>query len=192
MSRFLWIVPTLFLGLGSQAALAQESIDTRRVLAETTNSIASLLEDATARSMDLGRRLAVLKDLADAADSVTPLTLNQSLSRARQKVEEARREASKEPPLGEPVPAVIDIVSNFVDSPPFGTSADRLRARLFVEIGKLEEDCLRRADSFQSEATGVDTLDRELQRITASLRTAAVAAGKTSLAVRRMALKSGS
>lgn len=192
MSRFLWIVPTLFLGLGSQAALAQESIDTRRVLAETTNSIASLLEDATARSMDLGRRLAVLNDLADAADSVTPLTLNQSLSRARQKVEEARREASKEPPLGEPVPAVIDIVSNFVDSPPFGTSADRLRARLFVEIGKLEEDCLRRADSFQSEATGVDKLDRELQRITASLRTAAVAAGKTSLAVRRMALKSGS
>jgi hypothetical protein len=142
--------------------------------------------------MDLGRRLAVLNDLADAADSVTPLTLNQSLSRARQKVEEARREASKEPPLGEPVPAVIDIVSNFVDSPPFGTSADRLRARLFVEIGKLEEDCLRRADSFQSEATGVDKLDRELQRITASLRTAAVAAGKTSLAVRRMALKSGS
>jgi hypothetical protein len=192
MPRFVRIVPVLFLAFCSQAALAQESIDTAHVLAQTTNSIGSLLEDATARSMDLERRLDVLGDLADAADSVTPLTLNQSLSRARQRVEEARREAAKEPPLGEPVPTVLDIVSNFVSSPPFGMPADRLRARLFVEISKLEEDCLLRAGSFQSEATRIDSLDRELARISASLRTAAVATGKASLAVRKMALKSGS
>jgi hypothetical protein len=70
--------------------------------------------------------------------------------------------------------------------------ADRLRARLFVEISKLEEDILRDADSFQREASTIDTLQSELQRISGSLRNVAVAGGRASLAVRKAALKSGS
>ena len=192
MPRFARIVLVLLSILCSQRLRAQETIDTRHVLAETTNGIGALLEDATARSKQLGRKIGVLGDLTDAADSVSPIAMGQSLGRARQKAEEAKREADKEPPLPEPVLAVVDIVSQLVTSPPFGMPADRLRARLFVEISKLEEDILRDADSFQREASTIDTLQSELQRISGSLRNVAVAGGRASLAVRKAALKSGS
>jgi hypothetical protein len=189
MSRFVRIVLVLFSLFGSQRLLAQEPLDTRHVLAETTNGIGALLEDATARSKQLGRKIDVLGALTDAADSVSPLAMGQSLGRARQKAEEAKREADKEPPVPEPVPAVVDIVSRLVASPPFGMPADRLRARLFVEIGKLEEDILRDADSFQREASVIDTLQSQLMRISGSLRSVAVAGGRASLATRAAALK---
>jgi hypothetical protein len=191
MPRIVRIVSVALLALGSHAILAQEPVDTRRVLAETGNGIGALLDDATARSKQLGRKIDVLGDLTDAADSVSPIAMGQSLGRARQKAEEAKRETDKEPPLPEPAPAVVDIVSQLVNSPPFGMPADRLRARLFVEISKLEEDILRDADSFQREASVVDTLQNELQRISQSLRSVAVAGGRASLATRKAAIKSG-
>jgi hypothetical protein len=192
MPRFARIVPLIaLLAFGSHSLFAQEPVDTRRVLAQTANGIGELQGDAQVRAKEMGRKLDVLGDLTDAADSVSPLAMGQSLGRARQKAEEARREAAKEPPLPESVLAVVDIVAQLVNSPPFGMPADRLRARLFVEIGKLEEDILRDADSFQSEASVIESLQRNLERISASLRTAAVAAGKASLAVRRLAIKSG-
>jgi hypothetical protein len=192
MPRFARIVLILVSILSSHRLLAQETLDTRRVLAETANGIGALLEDATARSKQLGRKIDVLGDLTDAADSVSPIAMGQSLSRARQKAEEAKREADREPPLPEPVLAVVDIVSQLILSPPFGTPADRLRARLFLEISKLEDDILRDADSFQREASTVDNLQFQLQRISQSLRNAAVAGGRASLATRKAALKSGS
>lgn len=189
MPRFVRIVLAVLLALCSRPLLAQEPLDTRRVIAETTNGIGALLEDATASSKQLGRKIDVLGALTDAADSVSPIAMGQSLGRARQKAEEAKRETDKEPPLPEPVPAVVDIVSQLVNSPPFGMPADRLRARLFVEIGKLEDDILRDAGSFQREASAIDTLQSQLMRISGSLRSVAVAGGRASLATRAAALK---
>jgi hypothetical protein len=192
MPRIVRFVPVVaLLALGSHTILAQEPVDTRRVLAETGNGIGALLGDTQLRAKELGRKIDVLVHLTDAADSVSPISMGQSLGRARQKAEEARREADKEPPLPEPVLAVVDIVAQLVNTPPFGTPADRLRARLFVEIGKLEEDILRDAESFQSEANAIDSLQRNLERISGSLRNTAVAAGRASLATRKAAIKSG-
>jgi hypothetical protein len=193
MPRILRIVSVVFfLALWSHAVLAQEPVDTARVLAQTGNGVGDLLADAQARAKDLGRKIEILGDLSDAADSVSAVALGQSLSRARQKVEEARREAAKEPPLEEPVLAVVDIVSHDVTTPPFGMPADQLRARLFVEIGKLEEEILRQTTAFQNEANTIDSIRNNLERISASLRSMAVAGDRASLAVRRMALKGAS
>ena len=86
---------------------------------------------------------------------------------------------------------MIDIVSGLVSTPPFGMPGDQLRAKVFVEIGKLEEDILQRCEAFQSEANTVDSLQRNLARIEDSLRAAAVAGGKASLYTRKRALKAG-
>jgi hypothetical protein len=186
------IVPILLLILGSRRLLAQGPADTGDVLSEASNNFGALLEDAATRAKELGRKIDVLDDLRDAADSVSPSAMGQSLSRARQKAEQAKREAGKEPPLPESVLAMVDGVSQLVSSPPLGIPVNRLRARLFVEIGKLEEDILLDADSFLREAATIDILQSDLQRISTSLRHAAVAGGRASLAVREAALKSGS
>ena len=60
MPRIVRIVSVALLALGSHAILAQEPVDTRRVLAETGNGIGALLDDATARSKQLGRKIGVL------------------------------------------------------------------------------------------------------------------------------------
>lgn len=87
---------------------------------------------------------------------------------------------------------MVDIVSQDITTPPFGMPADQLRARLFVEISKLEEEILRQATAFQNEANTIDSLKSNLERISASLRSMAVSGGRASLAVRRLALKGGS
>jgi hypothetical protein len=120
---------------------------------------------------------------------VSPIALDQSLSRARKKVEEARAEADREPALQEPVPRVIDIVSGLVATPPFGMPGDQLRAKLFVEIGKLEEEILRQCDAFQREANAVDGIQQSLARIGDSLHGTSVAGGRASLYARKRAIK---
>jgi hypothetical protein len=145
-----------------------------------------------ARAMELGRKIDVLGDLTEAADSVSPIAMSQSLTRARRKVEEANQESDREPALREPVPAVIDIVSELVKTPPFGMPADQLRARLFVEISKLEEEILRECDAFQNESQVVEAVGNMLERIRGTLHATAVAGTRASLLTRRRALKSGS
>jgi hypothetical protein len=119
------------------------------------------------------------------------MALAQSLSRARQKVEDARKEAAKDPALGEPVGSVVDSLRLYVTNPPFGMPADQLRAGLFVELGRLEEDILHQSATFQSEADLIDTLVRNLDHVMDSLRNAAVQGGRASLATRRKAIKAG-
>jgi len=141
MLRIVRVVPVLLvvllLPLASRPALAQDGSDTVRVIAATREAINAYQRDARIRSEELGRKLEVLGDLTDAADSVSPMALAQSLSRARQKVEDARKEAGKEPALGEPAGSVVDNFRLSVTNPPFGMPADQLRARLFVELGRL-------------------------------------------------------
>jgi hypothetical protein len=192
MNRIVRIVSIVLLALGSRTAGAQEPSETARLMAETRKDITSYMFDAQARIKELGRKIDVLGNLTDAADAVSPIAMGQSLTRARHKVEDARRTATEEPALEEPVPAVIDIVSEFVTTPPFGVPADKLRARLFVEIGKLEEDILRQAAAFQKEASMAESQAKTLNEIQGRLREVAVSAGRASLQTRRTALKSGS
>ncbi|MFL6233748.1 MAG: hypothetical protein ACJ76N_11485 [Thermoanaerobaculia bacterium] len=191
MPRIVRVVPVILLALGSHAALAQETGEAARSAFEMRNSISRYLADAQARAKDLGRQIDVLADLTEAADSVSPIAMSQSLTRARRKVEEAKAEADREPPLREPVPAVVDIVSELVKTPPFGMPADQLRARLFVEISKLEEEILRECDAFQSESQVVEAIGDTLARIRGTLHSTAVAGTRASLRTRRRALKSG-
>jgi len=184
-------VPAVLLLFGSHRVAAQEaSGDTERLVAGIRIGVGGYQADVRNRAMELGRKIEVLGDLAEAADSVSPIALGQSLTRARHKVEEARRTADQEPALGEPVPTVVDIVSRLVASPPFGVPADKLRDRLFVEIGKLEEDVLRQAAAFQNEAARAESLERSLTQIEETLRSTAVSGARASLATRRLALKS--
>jgi hypothetical protein len=194
MPRIVRVVPVLLLLLlpfGSRPALAQEGSDTVRVIAATREAINAYQRDARIRGEELGRKLEVLGDLTDAADSVSPMALAQSLSKARQKVEDARKEAAKDPALGEPVASVVDNLRQYVANPPFGMPADQLRARLFVELGRLEEDILHQSATFQSEADLVDLLEKNLGHVRDGLRSAAVMGGKASLATRRKAIKTG-
>jgi hypothetical protein len=191
MLRIVRIVPAILLVLGSHAALAQEPGEAARSAFELRNSIARYLADAQARARELGRKIDVLNDLTEAADSISPIAMDQSLARARRKAEEAKQEADREPALREPVPAVVDIVSELVKTPPFGMPADRLRARLFVEISKLEEEILRECDALQSESQVVEAIGDTLERIRGTLHATAVAGTRASLRTRRRALKSG-
>lgn len=191
MSRIVWVVPSVLLVFGSHTLAAQESYgDTARWIAEIRIGVNGYQADVQARTKELGRKIDVLGSLTAAADAVSPIAMSQSLTRARQKVEEARRTADEEPALGEPVPAVLDVVSQSIASPPFGMPADKLRARLFVEIGKLEEDILRQAGALQREADQAESFARALGHIQDSLRAIAVAGGKASLQTRRVAIKS--
>jgi hypothetical protein len=189
MLRIVRIAPAILLVLGSPIAAAQEIGDTARVVERTRFDIGAYLQDAKARAKQLERRIDVLGQLVDAADTVSPMAMSQSLTRASQKVEKARQAAEEEPALSDPVPTVIDIVSHLVTTPPFGMPADQLRARLFVEISKLEEDVLRRCDSFYREASDVELLDRTLEQIGGVLHSTAVNGGRASLQTRREALK---
>jgi hypothetical protein len=195
MPRIVRVVPVLLvvllLPLASRAALAQEGSDTVRVVAATREAINAYQRDARIRSEELGRKLEILGDLTDAADSVSPMALAQSLTKARQKVEDARKEAEKDPALGEPVGSVVDNLRLYVTNPPFGMPADQLRARLFVELGRLEEDILHQSATFQSEADLIATLENNLGHIKDGLRAAAVMGGKASLHTRRKAIKTG-
>ena len=191
IARIVRIVSAVLLLFGSHAVAAQEtSSDAERLLAEIRSGVGGYQIDVRTRAMELSRRIEVLGDLAEAADSVSPIAMGQSLTRARQKVEEARRTADREPALGEPVPTVVDIVSRLVTSPPFGVPADKLRDRLFVEISKLEEDILRQAAAFQKEAGMAESFERSLAQIQETLRSTAVSGARASLATRRLALKS--
>jgi hypothetical protein len=191
MSRIVRIASAILLVLGSQAALAQEPGEAARSAFELRNSISRYLADAQARAKDLGRKIDVLNDLTEAADSISPIAMDQSLTRARRKAEEAKQEADREPALREPVPAVVDVVSELVKTPPFGMPADRLRARLFVEISKLEEEILRECDAFQGESQVVEAIGDTLERIRGTLHATAVAGTRASLRTRLRALKSG-
>jgi hypothetical protein len=185
-------VSIVLLAFGSHAAGAQDPTETARLMAETRKDITFYMLDAQARIKELGRKIDVLGDLTDAADAVSPIAMGQSLTRARHKVEDARRTATEEPALEEPVPAVLDVVSELITTPPFGVPADKLRARLFVEIGKLEEDILRQAEAFQKEASVAESQAQTLNEIQGRLRQVAVGAGRASLETRKTALKSGS
>ena len=190
-ARIVRIVPAILLVFGSHAVAAQEtSSDTERLIVGIRIGVSGYQADVRTRAMELSRKIEVLGDLAEAADSVSPIAMGQSLSRARQKVEEARRTADREPALGEPVPTVVDIVSRLVTSPPFGVPADKLRDRLFVEIGKLEEDILRQGAAFQREAAMAESFERLLAQIRQTLDSTAVSGARASLATRRLALKS--
>ena len=192
MPRIVRIVPVLLLVLGSRAVAGQQLGDTARRIGQTRNSINAYMADVKARTVALAREIDVLRFLSDAADAVSPIAMDQSLTRARRKVEEARHTAGEEPPLGEPVPTVVDVVSLMVTTPPFGMPADQLRARLFVEISKLEEDVLRQGETLQVEAGTAGSLAGTLEQIQLSLHAAAVAGTKASLQTRKRALKSGS
>lgn len=189
MLRIVRIAPAILLVLGSPIAAAQELGDSVRVVERTRIDVGAYLADAKARAKQLERRIDVLSQLVDAADTVSPIAMSQSLSRASQKVEKARHDAEEEPALSDPVPTVVDIVSHLVTTPPFGVPADQLRARLFVEISKLEEDILRRCDSFYREASDVEFLERTLEQVAGALQSTAVNGGKASLLARRQALK---
>lgn len=189
MSRIVRVVPALLLVLAAQAAFAQEDADAARAIDQVRRTIANYQATAQARAKELERRIDVLGQLTEAADMVSPFAMDQSLSRARKKVEEARAEANREPVLQEPVPTVIDIVSGLVATPPFGMPGDQLRAKLFIEIGKLEEDILRQCEAFQKEANTVYGLQQNLARIGDSLHGASVAGGRASLYTRKRAIK---
>lgn len=189
MPRIVRIVPALLLLLAARAAVAQEDGNSFRAIARIQVDVSTYQVQVQARTKELGRELDVLGMLTDAADMVSQFAMDQSLGRARKKIDEARAEADREPPLPEPVPKVIDIMTGLVASPPFGASADQLRARLFVEIGKLEEEILHECDALQREANTIGGIQQSLERINDSLRASSVAGVRASLYTRKRALK---
>ncbi len=192
MSRMVRIVMIVLLALGSRAAFAQEPVDPARAMAEARRGIALYMSTVQARAAELGREIDVLADLTAAADSVSVVATGQSLTRARNKAEEAKADAERDPALRGVVLSVVDGVRELVTRPPLGMPADQLRARLFVEISKLEEEILRECAAFQSEARQAETLEASLERIRGSLHATAVTGAQASLLTRRRALKSGS
>jgi hypothetical protein len=189
MPRFVRIVPVVLLVLGSRAAGAQEAPDPARAFAEAQRSISIYGSSVQARATELRRKIEVLAELTDAADSVSVMATGQSLTRARSKAEEAKKDAEREPPLDGHTLAVVDAVWELVNRPPLGMPADQLRAKLFVEISRLEEEVVRQSEAFLSETRQIEFLEASLERVGGMLHSTAMAGGSASLLTRRRALK---
>jgi hypothetical protein len=189
MPRLLRIVPVVLLVLASRAARAQEAPDTGRALSEARRGINIYTSALQARVAELQREIGVLSDLTDAADSVSVTATGLSLTRARGKAEEAKADANRDPALDGHVLAVIDSVLELVNRPPLGMPGDQLRARLFVEVSKLEEEVLRQCDALFGEARQIEALETVLERVRGTLQSTAVAGQRASLLTRRRALK---
>jgi hypothetical protein len=192
MSRIVRIVPVVLLVLASRAAGAQEAPDTARAFPEAQRSISLYSSALQARAAELRREIEVLSELDDAADSVSVIATGLSLTRARNKAEEAKKDAEREPALDGHTLAVVDAVWELVNRPPLGVPADQLRARLFVEISKLEEKVIRQSEAFLNETRQIEFLETSLERLRGTLHGTAIAGGHASLLTRRRALKSGS
>jgi hypothetical protein len=192
MSRIVRIVPVVLLVLGSRAAGAQEAPDTGRGLSEARGGVSVYSSALQARAAELGREIEVLSELTDAADSVSVNATGLSLTRARGKAEDAKKDAERDPVLSNQVLSVVDSVLLLVNRPPLGVPADQLRARLFVEISRLEEEILRQSDALLAEARQIEFLQTSLERVRDTIHAAAVAGSRASLLTRRRALKSGS
>jgi len=189
MRIFVAVVAASFLLPCSQAH-AQEPVDTARLLAEIRASLGVYARDVRDRTNDLSRRIAVLGHLVESADSVAGVALGQSLPRARQKLEEARRLAESEPPLPEPFPSVLAYMAQALDSPPFAASAAQLRGPLFDRISLVEEHVIQQSEALQSEATMVAALEGALIQIRGSLRSTAIGGVRGAIASRKAAIKS--
>ncbi|HEY2290723.1 MAG TPA: hypothetical protein VGM86_08480 [Thermoanaerobaculia bacterium] len=189
MPRFARIVPVVLLALGSQAAVAQEVPDAAQALSEARRGISIYASSVQARATELGRKIDVLTELTDAADSVSVMATGQSLTRARNKAEEAKKDATRDPALDGHTLAVVDSVLELVNRPPLGMPADQLRAKLFVEISKLEEEILRQCDAFLGETRQIEFLETSLERLRGTLHNTAIAGQRASLLTRRRALK---
>jgi len=192
MPRIVRIVPVVLLVLASQTARAQEAPDAARAFSEAQRSIGLYTSALQARAAELRREIEVLSELTDAADSVSVIATGLSLTRARDKAEEAKKDAERDPVLPNHVLAVVDSVSLLVNRPPLGVPADQLRAKLFVEISRLEEEILRQSDALLAEGRQIEFLETSLERVRGTLQTTAVASGRASLQTRKRALKSGS
>jgi hypothetical protein len=192
MSRIVRIVPVVLLVLGSRAVLAQEPPDSARAFSEVQRSISLYTSALQARVAELRREIGVLSELTDAADSVSVIATGLSLTRARDKAEEAKKDAERDPALPSHILAVVDSVSVLVNRPPLGVPADQLRARLFVEISRLEEEVLRQSEALLAEGRQIEFLETSLERIRGTLQSTAVAGGHASLLTRKQALKPGS
>jgi hypothetical protein len=192
MPRIVRIVPVVLLVLGSRAGSAQEAPDAARALSEARRGVSLYTSALQARAAELGREIDVLSDLTEAADSVSAIATGQSLTRARNKTEEAKTDANRDPALDGHVLAVVDAVSELVTRPPLGMPADQLRARLFVEISKLEEEIVRQSEALLAETRQIDFLETSLEQIRGRVQATAIAGGHASLLTRRRALKSGS
>jgi hypothetical protein len=189
MPRFVRIVSVVLLVLGSQAARAQEVPDAARAFSEAQRSISTYSSSVQARATELRRKIEVLAELTDAADSVSVVATGQSLTRARNKTEEAKKDAEREPALDGHTLAVVDSVWELVNRPPLGVPADQLRAKLFVEISKLEEEVVRQSEAFLNETRQIEFLETSLERARGALHGTAMAGGSASLLTRRRALK---
>lgn len=189
MPRIVRIVPVALLALGSQAVRAQEVPDAARAFSEAQRSIGIYGSAVQARTAELRRKIEVLAELTDAADSVSVIATGQSLTRARNKAEEAKKDAEREPALDGRTLTVVDSVLELVNRPPLGVPADQLRAKLFVEISKLEEEVVRQSEAFLSETRQIEFLETSLERVRGMLHGTAMAGGSASLLTRRRALK---
>jgi len=189
MPRFVRIVPVVLLALGSQAAVAQEPPDVARALSEARQGISLYASALQARATEVGREIDVLAELTDAADSVSVMATGQSLTRARNKAEEAKKDATRDPALPNHVLAVVDSVLELVNRPPLGMPADQLRAKLFVEISRLEEEVLRQSSALLGETRQIEFLQTSLERLRGTLQNTAAAGTHASLLTRRAAIK---
>jgi hypothetical protein len=189
MPRIVRIVPIVLFALGSHAAGAQEAPDTGRGLSEARRGVSVYTSALQARTAELGREIDVLSELTDAADSVSVNATGLSLTRARNKAEEAKKDAERDPALPGHVLSVVDSVLELINRPPLGVPGDQLRAKLFVEISKLEEEILRQSDALLSETRQIEFLETSLEQIRGRVQSTAVAGGRASLLTRRRALK---
>jgi hypothetical protein len=188
MPRIVRIVPVVLLVLGSHVARAQEVPDAARAFSEAQRSIITYSSSVEARATELRRKIEVLAELTDAADSVSVMATGQSLTRARNKAEEAKKDATRDPALDGHTLAVVDSVLELVNRPPL-IPADQLRAKLFVEISKLEEEIVRQSEAFLGETRQIEFLETSLERLRGALHGTAMAGGSASLLTRRRALK---
>jgi hypothetical protein len=189
MPRIVRIVPVVLLALGSRAVLAQEAPDSAYAMTEARRGISLYTSSLQARVANLERKIDVLAELTDAADSVSVTATGLSLTRARNKAEEAKKDAERAPALDGHTLSVVDAVLELVTKPPLGVPGDQLRAKLFVEISKLEEEIVRQSEALLSEGRQIEVLETSLEQIRGRVQATALAGGRASLLTRRKALR---
>ncbi len=188
--RILIVTLTAWCLLSYSPVHAQEPVDTARLLSEMRASLGIYSRDVRDRTNELSRKIAVLGHLIESADSVSGVALGQSFTRARQKLEEARRLAESEPALTEPFPSVLAFMTQALNSPPFAASAAQVRGPLFDRISQVEELVIQQSEALQSEAAMAASLEGTLLQIRSSLRSSAISGVRAAIASRKAAIKS--
>lgn len=136
------VAAALLVGAGATATSAQdEPLDVGRGLSEIELRLRPVLAALRDRRQALAREASLLRALAAAGGAITQYATTSQVG-AREALERAAAKAAQDPPLAEPVPKVLRLLTDLLERPGVGVPAERLRARYFTLLHELELDVL--------------------------------------------------